>query len=235
MSESGGTSLKRGKIIAVGAKKGGVGKTTPILNLAWLRAKEIGNNNVIILDADSRTHSAKIWSSIRSQNPELMPILVMKAEGGKDFMQQIDLLADKGYDIFIDVGGDNETELHAAMVKADILFIPCPPSFMDTFALSQLDYLVGRVKSSWNPNLKAFIFPSMVSPNNLMVADDLKEMMDLVKDLEHIKLFEAQTKNRKAFRRSIKYGKTIFELTPEEKNDPVAIEEMTNFYRRIYA
>ena len=221
-------------IIAIASDKGGTGKTTTAFNLAYLRAKEKGAENVLLIDADPRTGSATIWSSIRSKYEDLMPILVMKKSGNKDFIQSIKLLNQKYSDIIIDVGGDSRAEMNASMIIANKIYIPARPSYLDVFSLSTIDNNVGEVQSSWNPELKAFLLPTVVSPNNLMVVDDLTELKELSKELENMTLSTAIIRDRKAFRRSIKYGKTIFELTKEEKFDVNAVEEMTNFYNEVY-
>jgi len=219
-------------IIAFAKAKGGVGNTTTALNLSYLRAKEKGSDNVILVDADSITKTATIWIGFRANSLELTPILTMQKTGDKDFIQAIKMLNEKYPEIIIDVGGGNDTELLASMVVANKLYIPARPSFIDTFAFYNIDKKVGQAQASLNPNLKAFIYPCVVSPNHLMVKDDLKEIVELGEELENIKITKNYIYDRKVYRRSPKFsGKTIFELSGEEKEkkDPSAEQEMLQF------
>ncbi len=223
-------------IIAIGAPKGGVGKSTIAINLAYLRAKEKGQENVILIDADSRTNSACVWASVRSEKGGLMPILVMAGDRGKSFLQQIELLKTKFSEIIIDIGGDNESELNVSMTKADKIYIPARPSYMDTFNLSKIDSSIEQART-WNPALQAFLLPSAVSPNPNMMRDDLSELKELTSELENVSLAQNMIYERKAFRRSIKFGKSIFELTTgkPEYFDPTAADEMNAFYEEVYS
>lgn len=224
-------------IIAIATKKGGVGKTTTAINLAYLRAKEKGSSNVLLIDADAKTGTATIWVDLRTRDENLLPLLVIKKNGSKDFVQAIKLLNEKYSDIIIDVGGDSETELVASMAVAHKLFVPVRPSFVDTFSFFEVDNKIGQAQASVNPNLKAYLLPCVVSPNKMMVADDLKEIEELAQDLENLPLVENYIYDRKVYRRSPKFnGKTIFELatTPDEKYDDAAAQEMIKFYGEVY-
>ncbi len=230
---------------AFATPKGGVGKTTIAVNIAYLRAKEKGSENVLLVDADSKTGTATIWTGLRSERPELLQILTIAKTGDKDFVKTINLLSEKYTDIIIDVGGDNETELLASMAVVDEIYVPARPSFIDTFRFYALNNKVAQAQASINPNLKAYLLPSVVSPNKLMVADDLKEIKKLASELTNLIMVENFIYERKAFRRSPKFdGKTIFELEAkpylingveiDEKRDENAIEDMIKFYKEIY-
>jgi len=225
------------RITAFGSSKGGVGKTTTAINFAYLRAKEIGSENVVLVDADSKTSTATIWTGLRSNNLDLEPMLVIKKTGDKDFVQSIKMLSEKFNDVIIDIGGDNEAELVASMVVADKLFIPVRPSFVDTFNLYAIDSKISQAQQSLNPRLKAYLLPSIVSPNRLMANDDLEEIISLSNELENLSVTKNYVMDRKVYRRSPKFdGKTIFELSGEgkEKTDKAAEQEQINLYKEIY-
>lgn len=231
-------------VIAFGKAKGGVGNTTTAINLAYLRATEKGSNNVILIDADSATETSTIWTGFRSNDSSLIPLLTMKKNGDKEFVQAIKMLNEKYSDIIIDIGGGNTNELLAAMVVAQKLYVPVRPSFIDTFAFYALDQKVGQAQASLNPDLKAFVYPCVVSPNALMAADDLQEVIDLGAELQNMALTKNYLYDRKVYRRSPKFnGKTIFELSGIvdstagkilEKKDLTAEQEMIKFYEEVY-
>ncbi len=231
-------------IVAFGKAKGGVGNTTTAMTLAYLRARERGSDNVMLIDADSATETATIWTGFRSNNPDLIPILTMKKTGEKAFVQAVQMLNEKYSDIIIDIGGGNTLELMASMAVAQKLYVPARPSFIDTLSFYAIDQMVGNAKATVNPDLQAFVYPCVVSPNALMVADDLQEIIDLSVELQNMNLTKNYIYDRKAYRRSPKFnGKTIFELTGEidpvakkvlEKKDPQAEQESINYYNEVY-
>jgi chromosome partitioning protein len=222
-------------IIAFGSPKGGVGKTTTAFNIAFLRAQEKGFENVLFVDADSKTGSATIWNQLRAENGDLPSFTIFQKAGDKDFIKSIMSASEKYDDIIIDVGGDSRLELRASIGIADKIYIPARPSYVDTFNFTPVDIMIAEAQATLNPDVQAYLLPCVVSPNKLMSGDDLHGIEQLAEDLDNIKLARNYIYDRKAYRRSPKFnGKTIFELTPEEKRDEAAIQEITNLYNEIY-
>ena len=219
-------------IITCGGPKGGSAKTTTIFTLTQKRQSDKGLGKVLLIDADTRTHSSTKWAAIRSLKEHLPQLDVIQKSGSKDFIQVIKSLNEKYPDIFIDVGGGNEAELKAALAISDIFINPLQPSQMDAFTIGAVDALVGDAKI-FNPRLRAYMVPSIVSPNALMVADDLAEFIELTDGLENMQRTESIIKSRKAYKKAVKQGKTIFELEGKDL-DLKAIDEMTNLYNEVF-
>ena len=220
-------------IVTIGGTKGGNAKTTTNVTLANLRQIKTGfPENVLVIDADTATTSATKWMSIRSSKDNLIQISVIQKSGSKDFIQVVRSLAEKYPDIFIDVGAGNISELKAALTVSDVFITPMPASQMDAFTIATVDDLVGNARI-FNPKLRALLVPSLISPNNLMAGDDFTELLELTEELEHMERSKAIIKLRKAYRKAVKQGKTIFELEGKDF-DQKAVNEMTNLYNEIY-
>src|ERR1039457_3077322 len=120
-------------IIAVAGRKGGVGKSTIVGNLAAEFA-DMGRS-VIVLDADPQ-HSLAAWAAqgegmlsrcveeVKGANPEALRAKARSAEKAADV-------------VLIDTPpGMPETTYQAALV-ADLVLLPCGPSPLDLFSLKE--------------------------------------------------------------------------------------------------
>jgi chromosome partitioning protein len=118
-------------IIAIAGRKGGVGKSTIVGNLAAEFA-DMGRS-VIVLDADPQ-HSLAAWAA---QGEGMLSRCVEEVKGGHpETLRARARAADKAADVvLIDTPpGMPETTYQAAMV-ADLVLLPCGPSPLDLFSL----------------------------------------------------------------------------------------------------
>ncbi len=120
-------------VIAVLGRKGGVGKSTIVGNLAAEFA-DMGLN-VVALDADPQ-HSLSAWAS---QGKGMLSRCVEKIKGDHaDSLRSKARAAEKdGNLVFIDTPpGAPDTAFQAALV-ADLVLLPCGPSPLDLFSLKE--------------------------------------------------------------------------------------------------
>ena len=120
-------------IIAVAGRKGGIGKSTIVGNLAAEFAAM--GRTVRVLDADPQ-HSLAAWAR---QGEGILSRCIEKVDGGEEGeLQAKARKAEKKADlVFIDTPpGDPETAYQAALV-ADLVLLPCGPSPLDLFALKE--------------------------------------------------------------------------------------------------
>jgi len=120
-------------IIAVAGRKGGVGKSTIVGNLAAEFAAM--GRSVIVLDADPQ-HSLAAWAA---QGAGMLSRCVEKVKGANaEALRAKARSAEKAADIvLIDTPpGMPETAYQAALV-ADLFLLPCGPSPLDLFSLKE--------------------------------------------------------------------------------------------------
>ena len=119
--------------IAVAGRKGGVGKSTIVGNLAAEFAAM--GRSVIVLDADPQ-HSLAAWAA---QGAGMLSRCVEKVKGANaEALRAKARSAEKAADIvLIDTPpGMPETAYQAALV-ADLFLLPCGPSPLDLFSLKE--------------------------------------------------------------------------------------------------
>jgi chromosome partitioning protein len=162
-------------IIAVGGRKGGVGKSTIVGNLAAEFARM--GRSVVVLDADPQ-HSLATWAE---QGVGMLSRCVEKVEDGAATLRARARAAEKDADIvLIDTPpGTPETAYQAALV-ADLMLLPCGPSPLDLFALKEalsLSLKARAQRRSKKPRIR-FVPSKVLMSTNLSrgLASSLKDM-----------------------------------------------------------
>jgi chromosome partitioning protein len=149
-------------IITVAGRKGGVGKSTIVGNLAAEFAAM--GRSVIVLDADPQ-HSLAAWAA---QGEGMLSRCVEKVKGANtETLRTKARAADKVADIvLIDTPpGMPETTYQAAMVS-DLFLLPCGPSPLDLFSLKEALSLALKARAerrSKRPRIR--FVPSKVTMN----------------------------------------------------------------------
>lgn len=211
-------------IILIGGEKGGTGKTTIVTNLSAMAINS--NKDLLLIDTDKQG-SANAWASVRDQNEQVKRIPCIQ-KFGENIAREVKALSEKYKDIIIDAGGQNSQELRAAMVVADKLYIPIQAAQFDVWTLGLMDKLVSQVKLI-NNQLDAFILINRAATNpSISEIDEVKEVLE---EFEHLKLSPNIIRERIAFRKAARGGLSVVELS---KQDPKAINEITEIYREIY-
>jgi len=213
-------------VIIIASEKGGTGKTTMCTNLAVMRAKK--GSDVLLIDADPQKSSAD-FVDVRNEEGNL-PDITCSSIIGRSIKSEVQKIQPKFDDIFIDVGGRDNTSLRSAIVVADVLVIPFLASQYDTWGLERMDDLIDE-SMAINSNLRAFSFLNKVDSNPKM--DIASESVKLAKSLPNINFKDIHIGYRVAFRRSVAEGLSVTELTGSKK-DEKAILEMDKLYREIF-
>ena len=163
-------------IIAVAGRKGGVGKSTIVGNLAAEFAAM--GRSVIVLDADPQ-HSLAAWAA---QGEGMLSRCVEKVKGASaEALRAKARSAEKAADIvLIDTPpGMPETAYQAALV-ADLVLLPCGPSPLDLFSVREALSLALKARAerrSKRPRIR--FVPSKVLMNTNLgrgLSSSLEEM-----------------------------------------------------------
>jgi chromosome partitioning protein len=163
-------------IIAVAGRKGGVGKSTIVGNLAAEFAAM--GLSVVVLDADPQ-HSLAEWAA---QGDGMLSRCVEKVKGGNgDALRAKARSAEKAAAIvLIDTPpGLPETAYQAALV-ADLMLLPCGPSPLDLFSLKEALSLALKARAerrSKRPRIR-FVPSKVLMSTNLgrALSSSLEEM-----------------------------------------------------------
>jgi chromosome partitioning protein len=162
-------------IIAVGGRKGGVGKSTIVGNLAGEFARM--GRSVVVLDADPQ-HSLVTWAE---QGDGMLSRCVEKVENGASTLRARARTVEKEADIvLIDTPPGMPETAYQAALAADLMLLPCGPSPLDLYALKEalaLSLKARAERRSKKPRIR--FVPSKVLMNTNLgrgLASSLKDM-----------------------------------------------------------
>lgn len=141
-------------VIVVAGIKGGLGKTTTAVFLSFALAQ--AGRNVLLIDADPASQSAYSWAvTYAEMSGQPFPLMVIQhTNPGSMSVMAMQHRLQGGYtDLVIDVGGDSDVHLRAALRAAQKwadddahpathveVIMPVQPSYFDT----------SRVRPTWN-------------------------------------------------------------------------------------
>jgi chromosome partitioning protein len=163
-------------IIAVAGRKGGIGKSTIVGNLAAEFAAM--GYSVIALDADPQ-HSLAAWAA---QGEGMLAGCVEKVNAaGAETLRARAREAQKEADIvLIDTPPGTPSVAHQAALAADLMLLPCGPSPLDLFALKEALALALKARAerrSKRPRIR-FVPSKVLANTNLAKSlhSSLKDM-----------------------------------------------------------
>jgi chromosome partitioning protein len=206
-------------IIAAAGRKGGVGKSTVVGNLA---AEFVAmGRSVTVLDADPQ-HSLAAWAG---QGDGLLASCVQKVADGSDSLRSRARKAEKDFDIvLIDTPPGMPEVAYEAALAADLLLLPCGPSPLDLFALKEalsLGLKARAERRSKKPRIR-FLPSKVVLTTNLG-----RGLASSLKDLG--KKVLPPISQRIAVAEAVVHGLTIAEYAP----DSPAREEFRELARQV--
>ena len=211
-------------IVLIGGEKGGTGKTTLATNLAARRAAE--GHSVMLVDTDKQG-SASYWAAIRQETGGLPRVSCVQVFG-KSVTAQVSDLAEHYDELIIDAGGRDSTELRAAMVVSDKLFIPVQASQFDVWTIEQMNEIVGHAQGI-NAALEASVVINRASPHPQVKESD--EAQEILHEHENLSFSGVVVHDRIAFRRAASDGVSVWEMEPP---DPKACAEIDSLYNAVY-
>ena len=185
-------------VLAFLNQKGGTGKTTLSLNVAYALAHD--NQRVLLIDADQQA-SANAWSSLREDQPFAV-VAIPRKNLHKEVERQRDI-----YDwIVIDGTPRDDAITRSCLIAADIVVIPIEPSALSAWAS---DRTVGQVDEAriYRPDLHAFFVVSRKIPGTVLG----REMRLLELPLP---VLETEITQRVAFAESMLHAQSIQEYAP---------------------
>lgn len=186
------------KTISILSQKGGAGKTTIAINLAG--AAEAEGLRTAIIDLDPQA-SAKAWHDHRQKESPV----VISAQAAR-LQEVLATAAAHGAGLcIIDTAPHSETAALAAAKAADLILIPCRPSYIDLKAISTSVDLVQLAKRP------AMFVLSCVRPGDKSLPDQAEQGLSIYR----IPVAPVRITLRSAFVHSLTAGKTVNEYEPD--------------------
>ena len=214
-------------ILVVASEKGGTGKTTIATNLAIMRL--LNDKKVLLVDSDPQQSSldfAKV-RGIENIEPSITCTPVIGKESDlliKQFSQNFD-------DIIIDVGGRDSATMRSVMLVADKMIIPFLPGSLDAWSTEKMSKLIEVCKESINKELvvHTVLNKADVNPKN----KDNQEVINLIKTYPNILPPTSLLHYRVTYRRAIGEGKSVVEMSNNNR-DSKSILEINTLYHEVY-
>lgn len=187
------------KIITVAHQKGGVGKTTLSLNLAYCFSQ---GAKVAVIDIDPQGSISGLKDILAKQ--------------GIDLIQPKDMEQAKGiYDIaIIDTPPYLTTALPEFFGYSDFVLVPTKASILDIMAISATIELLKKAQAQ-RPSLKSGIVVNMVK-SRTSITEDMKEVLQQY----DFPMLESMVSDRVSYTRSPISG-GVFETDDEKAKDEI--------------
>lgn len=220
-------------VISFCNEKGGCGKSTLALFLSGRLAED--GDDVLLIDADPQ-NSTSVFVESRNK-AELKQTFSTISKNGDTLKNEIKAMNKKFDCLVVDTGGRDTIEMRHALFSSDIVIIPVIPSSFDEKVLKYMLELLKRV-SELNEGIKGIVLPSKITTNPLLKDKEIKEFKKLVQELkeeekvENLYIAESVISDRKAYRDSIRQGKTLKEFF-ESKNGDKAYLEFESFFKEL--
>jgi len=188
-------------IISLLNQKGGVGKTTLAVHIAFAFAEK--GNRVLLVDADPQG-SALDWSASRENTTSLPVIGLPKAILHKELPKMAD-----DYDVIVIDGAPRVYDVaRSALLASDLVLIPVQPSPYDVWAAKEIVELLDDIKP-FKENLKnAFVINRKIV--NTAIGRDVS---DALAEYD-VPVLDSQVSQRVAFAESAATGQTVLETEP---------------------
>jgi chromosome partitioning protein len=187
-------------------QKGGVGKTTLSLHVAYqLAQRKGGKESVLVIDGDPQGSSLD-WAAQREAPPPFTVIGLPKPV----IHREIAALS-AGYDWTVIDGPPRSNDIAISAISAsDLVLIPVQPSPFDIWAAKEIVKAIGDVMS-YKPGLKAAFVINRLIPNTTLA----QEVMDALETFEGIPVMTTVIHSRTEYAKAPRSGMTATETEPQ--------------------
>jgi len=193
-------------IVLFGHQKGGVGKSTVSINIAYQLQKKY--KNLVLLDLDSQ-NSAILFNQLRIS--ENLPTIKCVKENDINFSNFInEYSGNKENLLIIDSGGYDSDVNRAALIKADIIITPVGISQIEIFGLQKFRKILKEASEALGVKIKTNVLLNNVDSRS---KNKLKDLRDYIKDNhKYFNLLNSTIHTRADFKNSYGDGLTVKEF-----------------------
>ncbi|MDO9528986.1 MAG: ParA family protein [Syntrophales bacterium] len=185
-------------VLSVANPKGGVGKTTIAVNLAY--AMLLDYKDVMILDLDLQ-RSASLWAKLREQNL-IIPIPVLTTNNVKEISGLCNLYKGNSGLLVVDCAGLDSDYNREVLSMSDVVVIPVRPSQIEVFGLNRFMSVLNTIKKTGHVLINCAYTTSVKKIENLF------EFVDNINGLKQLKTV---IRYRVDYQDSYASGKSVIE------------------------
>lgn len=192
-------------IVLFGHQKGGVGKSTIAINVAYQLQKKY--KDVALLDLDSQ-NSAVLFNQLRDSE-ELQTISCVK-EKNIEFNNFINEYAkNKENLLIVDSGGYDSDINRAALIRADVIITPVGISQIEVFGLQKFRKILKEASKALGYTVRTNVLLNNVDSRS---KNRLKELREYIKEnKQYFHLLETTMYSRADYKNSYGNGLTVKE------------------------
>lgn len=188
-------------IISLLNQKGGVGKTTLAVHIAFAFTEK--NKRVLLVDADPQG-SALDWSASRGDSASLPVIGLPKAILHKELPKMAD-----DYEVIVIDGAPRVYDVaRSALLASDLVLIPVQPSPYDVWAAKEIVELLGDIKPFKEKLKNAFVINRKIV--NTAIGRDVSEALAEY----NVPVLKSQISQRVGFAECAATGQTVLQTEP---------------------
>ena len=217
-------------IITIASTKGGVGKSTLVLNLATTLLHQ--GKKVAILDADSQGTLNK-WSKVREymiDSGEKIPTLFVAGVRGETLLEIANDKKQQGYIVLIDSPGVDDTNMRSSLLRSDAVVTTCSTSAIDLWEVESLLSILKKLQTIQSRKIPLLLLFNKV--HNRYADSAIQEAIDFFEqnNINPDFILNSSIKERVAFKNSIKSGRGVIECSPMDEK---AVNEIVNCCNEI--
>lgn len=210
-------------IICFAHQKGGVGKTTLVLNMFQYFSREV---SCAVLDTDPQGSIATLYNSLSEESENWADLEIIDNDYFESSYNYEDLRKLENFDIIlIDTPPYLSERLKSIFDNADLVIIPSRASTMDAAAIGATVDLVKAAQES-NRGLKAGIALNAVKKSTHFTRD----IRGLFESKYNIKVFENEIVDRVAYARGLLTSPYV-----DKETDPNAYQEIQKLGEEVLA
>ena len=193
-------------IVLFGHQKGGVGKSTVAINVAYHLQKKY--KDLVLLDLDSQ-NSAILFNQLRMS--ENLPTIKCVKESDIDFSNFInEYSGNKENLLIIDSGGYDSDVNRAALIKADIIITPVGISQIEIFGLQKFRKILKEASEALGVKIRTNVLLNNVDSRS---KNKLKDLRSYIKENhKYFNLLDSTIHTRADFKNSYGDGLTVKEF-----------------------
>lgn len=188
------------KIIVVANQKGGAGKTTITVQLAY--SLMLTGYKVLVVDADEQSTATR-WCSLSDSSQ--LPVSNMAAAGGKLHNAIGKVVGDYDFVLVDCPPSITSPSTQSALLVADLAIVPVIPSPPDLWAALGIKQLIENAKTI-NEDLLAVLLLNQMSKTAIA-----RNITDILAEFE-MPIMESKLANRVAYRESAAEGLSVLNL-----------------------
>jgi chromosome partitioning protein len=215
-------------IITIASTKGGVGKSTFVLNLATVLVNQ--GKKVALLDADSQGTVSK-WSKVREymiDSGEKINKLFVAGVRGEALLEIANDKKQQGYFVLIDSPGVDDSNMRSSLLRSDVVITTCSTSAVDLWEIESLINILKKLREIQNRRIPLLLlFNKVPSIHSNLAVKDAVDFIDS-NNINPDYILKCIIKERVAFKHSIKSGKGVIECSPQDEKASKEIEDCAN-------